>query len=71
MSCQIKTDSAACILIRFKINLMVEAKKYTEKEIRECMETFSYIPMKNLHFELEAAQENGKYVLCVDKNENS
>jgi hypothetical protein len=50
---------------------MVEAKKYTDKEIRECMETFSYIPMKNLHFELEAAQENGKYVLCVDKNENS
>lgn len=48
---------------------MVE-KNYSENQIQECLKTFKTIPIKNLHYELESAQENGQYVLVIDKNEN-
>ena len=54
---------------------MVENKptkpKYTEKQIQDCLDTFKTIPIRNLYFELEAAAEDCRYVLLIDKNENS
>ena len=50
---------------------MVEKKKYSQKEIDECLSTFTTIPIVKLHEELEIAQESCRYALVVDKNENS
>lgn len=50
---------------------MVESKKYTEEQVQKVLATFKTIPIKNLHWELEAAQETSSYVLVIDKNENT